>query len=207
MPEFALLSYVVVMTITPGPNNLMLTASGVNFGFRRTIPHLLGISLGVAVLVFCVANLLTLILGGLHSIRLPLALLGCGYLLYLSWKTIRAGRPGQREVNQPLSLIGAALFQWVNPKAWVMALNAGILFMPANTGQSWLAAVVIALTFLVLGLPCICVWAWTGERLRRWLGSERALLCFNLLMGGLMALTALWLLWDELAIYFIAKHV
>ncbi|UGA38615.1 LysE family translocator [Chromobacterium haemolyticum] len=93
MPEFALLSYVAVMSITPGPNNLMLTASGVNFGFRRTIPHMLGISLGCAFQVFLVGSLLSLLLDGIQAARLPLALMGCAYLLWLSWKIARAGQP------------------------------------------------------------------------------------------------------------------
>ena len=198
MPEFALLSYVALMSITPGPNNLMLASSGVNFGFRRTVPHMLGISLGCALQVFIVAMLLAQALGWLASWRLPLAVAGCVYLLWLSWKIARAGRPEAREQARPLGFVGAALFQWLNPKAWVMVLNASILFMPAG-GARLAAALLLALVFAAVNLPCISVWAWGGERLRRWLAAPRALLLYNLTMGALMAVTALWLLYDELA--------
>ncbi|UTH74181.1 LysE family translocator [Chromobacterium sp. IIBBL 290-4] len=197
MPEFALLSYVALMSITPGPNNLMLASSGVNFGFRRTVPHLLGISLGCALQVFIVALLLAQAMGWLASWRLGLAAVGCGYLLWLSWKIARAGQPEGREQARPLGFVGAALFQWLNPKAWVMVLNASILFMPGGNGKL-AAALLLALVFALVNLPCISVWAYAGERLRRWLGSPRALLAYNLTMGGLMAATALWLLVDEL---------
>ncbi|POZ60958.1 LysE family translocator [Chromobacterium alticapitis] len=199
MPEFALLSYVALMSITPGPNNLMLASSGVNFGFRRTVPHMLGISLGCALQVFIVAMLLAQALGWLASWRLPLAVAGCVYLLWLSWKIARAGRPEAREQARPLGFVGAALFQWLNPKAWVMVLNASILFMPAGEGGRLAAALLLALAFALVNLPCISVWAWGGERLRRWLAAPRALLYYNLAMGGLMAATALWLLCDELS--------
>ncbi|ATP28493.1 LysE family translocator [Chromobacterium violaceum] len=199
MPEFALLSYVALMSITPGPNNLMLASSGVNFGFRRTVPHMLGISLGCALQVFIVAMLLAQMLGWLSSWRLPLAVAGCVYLLWLSWQIARSGQPEAREQARPLGFIGAALFQWLNPKAWVMVLNASILFMPAGEGGRWLAALLLALVFAVVNLPCISVWAWGGEKLRRWLSAPRALLLYNLTMGALMAVTALWLLYDELA--------
>ncbi|MGC0154309.1 LysE family translocator [Chromobacterium vaccinii] len=197
MPEFALLSYIALMSITPGPNNLMLASSGVNFGFRRTVPHMLGISLGCALQVFIVGMLLAQMLGWLSSWRPPLAVAGCVYLLWLSWQIARAGRPEAREQARPLSFVGAALFQWLNPKAWVMVLNASILFMPAGGGPL-VAALLLALAFAVVNLPCISVWAWGGEKLRRWLAAPRALLAYNLTMGALMAVTALWLLCDEL---------
>ncbi|MBX9348517.1 LysE family translocator [Chromobacterium vaccinii] len=198
MPEFALLSYVALMSITPGPNNLMLASSGVNFGFRRTVPHMLGISLGCALQVFIVAMLLAQMLGWLSAWRLPLAVAGCVYLLWLSWQIARSGQPEAREQARPLGFVGAALFQWLNPKAWVMVLNASILFMPAGEGGRWLAASLLALAFAAVNLPCISVWAWGGEKLRRWLAAPRALLLYNLTMGALMAVTALWLLYDEL---------
>ncbi|OHX14666.1 LysE family translocator [Chromobacterium sphagni] len=199
MPEFALLSYVALMSITPGPNNLMLASSGVNFGFRRTLPHMLGISLGCGLQVFIVAMLLAQMLGWLQSWRLPLAVAGCVYLLWLSWKIAGSGQPEARQQARPLGFLGAALFQWLNPKAWVMVLNASILFMPAGHAGKAAAALLLALAFAVVNLPCISVWAYGGERLRHWLAAPRALLLYNLLMGGLMAATALWLLYDELA--------
>ncbi|MBM2886434.1 LysE family translocator [Chromobacterium phragmitis] len=198
MPEFALLSYVALMSITPGPNNLMLASSGVNFGFRRTLPHMLGISLGCALQVFIVAMLLAQMLGWLETWRLPLAVAGSVYLLWLSWTLAMAGLPEGRAQARPLGFVGAAMFQWLNPKAWVMVLNASILFMPAKADGRMAAALLLALVFAVVNLPCISVWAWGGEKLRRWLQRPEALLVYNLSMGGMMAATALWLMYDEL---------
>ena len=198
MLEVALLSYVGVMSITPGPNNLMLATSGVNFGFRRTLPHMLGISLGCSMQVFITAGLLAWALHWLNVVRLPLAVAGCLYLLFLSWKIARAAAPQAGEEERPMGFWAAALFQWVNPKAWVMVLNAAILFMPADASQRLQAAAVLALVFALVNLPCISLWAWMGERLRHLLSAARGLLLFNLSMAMLMAGTALYLLLDEI---------
>jgi len=198
MLEVALLSYVGVMSITPGPNNLMLATSGVNYGFRRTLPHMLGISIGCAAQVFITASLLAWVLQWVQAARLPLAVAGCLYLLWLSWKIARSAAPEGGESGKPMSFLAAAMFQWVNPKAWVMVLNASILFMPAAVEARLGAALLLAVIFAVVNLPCISLWAWMGERLRHLLSGARALLLFNLLMGVLMGGTALWLLLDEI---------
>ncbi|MBV8679754.1 MAG: LysE family translocator [Aquitalea sp.] len=198
MLEVALLSYVGVMSITPGPNNLMLATSGVNYGFRRTLPHMLGISIGCSAQVFITASLLAWVLQWVQAARLPLAVAGCLYLLWLSWKIAGAASPQAGQEGRPMSFAAAALFQWVNPKAWVMVLNASILFMPAATSQRLAAALLLAVIFAVVNLPCISLWAWMGERLRHLLASRRGLLMFNLGMGLLMGGTALYLLLDEL---------
>jgi threonine/homoserine/homoserine lactone efflux protein len=198
MLEAALLSYVGVMSITPGPNNLMLATSGVNYGFRRTLPHMLGISLGCSAQVFITASLLAWALQWIQAARLPLAVAGCIYLLWLSWKIARSAAPQGGEGGKPMSFLAAALFQWVNPKAWVMVLNASILFMPAAAETRLSAALLLALVFAVVNLPCISLWAWMGERLRHLLSAAPALLLFNLLMGLLMGGTALCLLLDEI---------
>ena len=198
MLEVALLSYVGVMSITPGPNNLMLATSGVNYGFRRTLPHMLGISIGCSAQVFITASLLAWVLQWVQVARLPLAVAGCLYLLWLSWKIAGAASPQAGQEGRPMSFAAAALFQWVNPKAWVMVLNASILFMPAATSQRLAAALLLAVIFAVVNLPCISLWAWMGERLRHLLASRRGLLMFNLGMGLLMGGTALYLLLDEL---------
>ncbi|WP_374553952.1 LysE family translocator [Aquitalea pelogenes] len=197
MLEFALMSYVGVMSITPGPNNLMLATSGVNYGFRRTLPHMLGISIGCSAQVFITACLLAWALQWVQAARLPLAVAGCIYLLYLSWKIARSAAPQGGETGRPMGFWAAALFQWVNPKAWVMVLNASILFMPASAETRLSAALLMALVFAVVNLPCISLWAWMGERLRHLLSGARGLMLFNLGMGLLMAGTALFLLLDE----------
>ncbi len=192
MIDLPLMTYVATMSVTPGPNNLMLAASGVNFGFRRTLPHMLGVSIQVAI----VASALAWIMVWLDHLRLELVLLGCGYLLWLAWRQARAGQPGAGKSAQPLGFVGAALFQWVNPKAWMMVLNAAILFLPRDGG--WSAVLSLALFSAVINLPCIALWAGMGDRMRFLLRDPRGLRVFNFTMASLLALTALWIMVDEL---------
>ena len=199
MISFALVSYLGVMSVTPGPNNLLLAASGVHFGIRRTIPHVLGISFGVGVQLFLTAVALSVTLQFFQGVSPWLAAAGCLYLLYLSWTIFRASVPKEREGRRPMGFFEAALFQAVNPKAWVMVVNTAILFTPKDLAP-WAGALVLALVSSAVNLPCISVWALTGDRLRRFLATGRGALVFNTSMGILMAGTALWLLADELVL-------
>ena len=196
MTDLPLLTYVATMSVTPGPNNLMLAASGVNFGFRRTVPHMLGISIGHGIQVAIVAGLLAWVMAWLDDMRLGLVLAGCAYLLWLAWRQAQAGQPGGGKSAQPLGFVGAALFQWVNPKAWMMVLNAAILFLPRGGG--WGAALSLALVCALVNFPCIALWAVVGDRLRFRLRDPRALRVFNYAMALLLAATAVWILADEL---------
>jgi threonine/homoserine/homoserine lactone efflux protein len=195
--DFALLSYIGVMSVTPGPNNLLLAASGVHFGFRRTVPHLLGISFGVFVQFFVMNLAFAVTVGLFRGIRPWLAVVGCAYLLHLSWKIFRAGAPEEKEGRKPMRFHEAALFQAVNPKAWIMVVNTALLFTPRNL-DPWTGALVLAAVSATVNLPCVTLWAMTGDRLRRFLASGRAALVFNAAMGALMAGTAVWLLIEEL---------
>lgn len=195
----ALLSYVSLMSVTPGPNNLMLAASGGNFGFRRSIPHLLGISIGHGIQVFIVGMLLAWVMASINTARPILGVIGCAYLLWLSWKIWKAASPEGKEAAKPMSFLAAALFQWVNPKAWVMVLNTVILFLPA--GQNNMIAVIsLAALCALINLPCICVWAWLGDALRQHLLVPARLKLFNGVMAVMMGITALFLLQGELNI-------
>ena len=196
MTDLPLLTYVATMSVTPGPNNLMLAASGVNFGFRRPVPHMLGISIGHGIQVAIVAGLLAWVMAWLDDMRLGLVLAGCAYLLWLAWRQAQAGQPGGGNSAQPLGFVGAALFQWVNPKAWMMVLNAAILFLPRGGG--WGAALSLALICALVNLPCIALWAVVGDRLRFRLRDPRALRVVNYAMALLLAATAVWILADEL---------
>lgn len=193
-------SYIAIMSATPGPNNLMLATSGVTFGLKRTIPHAVGVSIGMLVQLTLVALMLAFIVSWLTAIRLPLAIAGCIYLLWLSWKFFNAGRPEKREHARPMSLTGAAMFQWLNPKAWMMSVNSAILFMPAS-GDILLTAGLLGLIGSLINFPCILIWAITGDQLRRWLNHDRIRFMFNAGMAGLMSLTALWLLVDEWRVF------
>lgn len=194
MTDLPMMTYVATMSVTPGPNNLMLAASGVNFGFRRTVPHLLGISVGHGIQVGIVAGLLAWVMGWLDDLRLELVLTGCAYLLWLAWRQSRAGQPGAGKSAQPLGFFGAALFQWVNPKAWMMALNTVILFLPEAQGGG--AVFSLVLVCVLVNLPCIAVWVVAGDRLRTHLRDPLWLRVFNGTMALLLAATALWVVLD-----------
>ena len=194
MLDLPLLTYMATMSVTPGPNNLMLAASGVNFGFRRTLLHMLGISIGVGIQIVLVAGLLAWVMTWLDALRLPLVFVGCAYLLWLAWRQAGAGQPGSSEKSQPLGFFGAALFQWVNPKAWMMVLNAAILFLPHG---NWTAVLWMAAMSVFVNLPCIAVWAFAGDKLRLTLRDPLALRVFNYTMAAALAATALWIVTDE----------
>ena len=194
MLDLPLLTYMATMSVTPGPNNLMLAASGVNFGFRRTLPHMLGISIGVGIQIVLVAGLLAWVMTWLDALRLPLVFVGCAYLLWLAWRQAGAGQPGNSEKSRPLGFFGAALFQWVNPKAWMMVLNAAILFLPHG---NWTAVLWMAAMSVFVNLPCIAVWAFAGDKLRLTLRDPLALRVFNYTMAAALAATALWIVADE----------
>ncbi len=194
MIDLPLLTYMATMSVTPGPNNLMLAASGVNFGFRRTLPHMLGISIGVGIQIVLVAGLLAWVMTWLDALRLPLVFVGCAYLLWLARRQAGAGQPGNSEKRQPLGFFGAALFQWVNPKAWMMVLNAAILFLPHG---NWTAVLWMAVMSVFVNLPCIAVWAFAGDKLRFKLRDPLAQRVFNYTMATLLAATALWIMADE----------
>lgn len=196
MPDLPLLTYVATMSVTPGPNNLMLAASGVNFGFRRTLPHMLGVSIGHGIQLVFVAGLLGWVMAWLDGLRLGLVAAGCAYLLWLAWRQAHAGQPGGSRNAQPLGFVGAALFQWVNPKTWMMAFNTAILFLPRGGG--WGAALSLALVCIAVNLPCVAVWAGAGGQLRHRLRDPRMLRLFNYAMALLLAATAAWIAADEI---------
>lgn len=195
MIELPLMTYVATMSVTPGPNNLMLAASGVNFGFRRTLPHLLGISAGHGIQVLLTAGALAWVMVWLEQYRLPLIAAGCAYLMWLAWRQMRAGRPGSSRHARPLGFFAAALFQWVNPKAWVMVINVAVLFLPRGAG--WDAALPLALLCALINLPCIALWALAGDRLRLRMRDPGVLMAFNYTMAALLAITSGWILVDE----------
>lgn len=183
-----LIAFAFASSITPGPNNLMLMASGTNFGFRRTLPHMLGISLGHAFMV----TLVGLGLGELYEayprVRLVLQVLASLYLLWLAWKVARAAPPREGEAaGRPFTFLQAAGFQWVNPKAWYMAIYAVTTFMPGGA-QPW-PAVSVALVFACTNFPSIMVWTTLGTQLRRLLTRPHLLRAFNWTMAGLLVLT------------------
>lgn len=187
-------SYVTVMSITPGPNNLLLATSGVNFGLRRTLPMLGGILLGCAVQIALASALLEVLLHWMSQVRLPLTLLGCSYLLWLSWKLYRSSAPEMRASVRPMTVIGGMLFQAVNPKSWLMATNVALLYSASSGVMTTMAG------FMVLNIPCVMVWALMGDRLRHHLQVAWKLKLFNGVMALSLVVTTLWMLNDALRV-------
>lgn len=174
--------FVVVTTITPGPNNTMLLASGVNFGFRRTVPHILGISAGVVVLMLCVGLGLGEAFRHLPILYTVLEAASIAYLLYLAWKIGTSGElKVKRGEHRPMRFHEAIAFQWINPKAWMMVLTAATTIRLSADFN--LNAVVMAALFYVIGLPCICVWAAFGTGVRGFLSNPLRLRAFNIAMA------------------------
>ena len=183
-------------SITPGPNNLMLLASGANFGFRASVPHLLGVSFGFMVLVATVGFGLAEVFARLPWVYAAMRWLGAAYLLYLAWRigTATPPDPSRNETgpSRPMRFLGAVAFQWVNPKAWLMAVSAFSTYVPVASGTLVLLGVV--LLFGVINLPSITAWAWGGAHLQRWLQTRRRAVAFNLLMAALLVASLLPLL-------------
>ncbi|WP_205694499.1 LysE family translocator [Crenobacter cavernae] len=184
-----LAGYAAAMSVTPGPNNVMLTASGVNFGYRRSLPHMLGIGLGCGVQTFLVAVGLGTLFARLPWLHTALQWGGAAYLVYLAIRVARAGEIGRTEGARPLTLIEGAAFQFVNPKAWVMAITTVALFLPAG-GPAWTAGLAISAVLMLVNFPCISVWTLFGVALSRLLSDARYRRAFNGAMALLLVATA-----------------
>ena len=175
----------IASSITPGPNNLMLLASGANFGLRRTLPPTLGISLGHAFMVAMVGLGLMPLFDLLPWLRISLMVVSAAYLLYLAWKIANAAPPEDApQKGRPFTFLQAAGFQWVNPKAWYMAIYAQTNFTTPDA--NWSAAIAVALVFAVVNFPSVAVWAWGGTQLKRFLSPGRRLRVFNSTMALLL---------------------
>ncbi|SPB12710.1 LysE family protein [Caballeronia novacaledonica] len=186
LPAAAL--FALVTTITPGPNNTMLLASGVNFGLKRTVPHVLGISAGMAILMIAVGLGLSQAFERLPWLYTVLEAASVAYLLYLAWKIGTSSSVQMRDGQaRPMRFHEAIAFQWINPKAWMMVLTAATtIHLHASLS---LNAALMALVLVVIGLPCITMWAAFGMSLRRFLANPRWLRIFNITMAALLVLS------------------
>ena len=182
----ALVGFASAMAFTPGPNNIMVTASGVNFGFMRTLPHILGITFGfVVLLVACGAGLGTLF-AAYPPLQAVLKVAGAIYLLWLAWKVATAASTSGGDVNvaRPISFTQAALFQWVNPKAVVAALSAVAIYVrPAHWTSDFGLMLVV---FAVATVLAVAAWTGFGVALRRVLSDPKRAHIFNIAMALLL---------------------
>ncbi|MDT0684254.1 LysE family translocator [Roseicyclus sp. F158] len=179
----ALFGFALASACTPGPNNTMLLASGANFGFRRTLPHMAGVALGFPLMVLAMGLGLSAVFEALPTLAAILKAVSFAYLLYLAWKIATAAPPEEgAEKGRPLSFFQAAAFQWVNPKAWAIALSV----VAAYGAQDVPMLLGIALIFAAAG--CVSTTGWTviGQQATRLLSSRRRLVIFNRIMALLM---------------------
>ncbi|MEM7508160.1 MAG: LysE family translocator [Pseudomonadota bacterium] len=178
---------------TPGPNTVMLASSGATFGWRRTLPHAFGITLGFPVMLMIVALGFGQIFLVVPILATVMAWIGFGVMIWLAWRIARArpGGGGQR-ASRPLSFLQASAFQWVNPKAWAMAIGVGGAFITADAPLR--QALIAGAVFMFAGLSATQGWALFGTAIGRFLGQGNRLAIFNAAMGLLLAACAVWML-------------
>lgn len=186
----ALVLFAFTTSITPGPNNMMLFASGVNFGFRRTIPHMLGIGAGFFSLLLGVGLGLGAVLRTMPLVYLTLKFAGGAYLVWIAWKIATSRSLSEKEgAAHPMSFMSAAAFQWVNPKAWVMAVTAMATY--TIPGLYLASVLIVGCAFALVNVPSVSTWAGFGSALRDWLSDPIRLKWFNITMAILLVLS-LW---------------
>lgn len=188
-----LIGYAFATSVTPGPNNMMLLASGANFGLRRSLPHMLGISGGHAFMVLVMGLGLAQLIHALPQVLLLLKGVAVIYVIWLAWKIANSAAPQAAKTGgKPLTFLQAAAFQWVNPKAVAMAISAVTVY---GGDGSFAAIALVALVFASVNLPSVSVWTAAGEVLRQFLSNPWRLRVFNGSMAGLLILSMLPVLW------------
>lgn len=187
VPLISLLLFAFAGAVTPGPNNMISAGSGAAFGFRRTLPQIWGVAVGFTVMVIAVGLGLGAVFSALPFLHGALKIVGAAYLLWLAWKIANAGGPaGGTALEQPFTLLQSALFQWVNPKAWTIALS----IVPAFTtigGDLVTEVVIIAVVSGFISLPCLSLWAGFGVLLSQAFSEPRQQRIVNRSMAALVA--------------------
>ena len=179
----AVVIFSTVMAFTPGPNNAMLASSGARFGLARTLPHVGGVTLGFPVMIFLVGLGLASILLASPLLQLAMKSVSCAYLLWMAFQIARSDSTKESSGRgKPLTFLQAAAFQWINPKAWLMAVGAISAYTTAGGRLYWEVAIIAAVS-LVVSIFSTLTWAAFGAGIRRWLRSATALRCFNIAMA------------------------
>ena len=184
-----LISYCFVMSITPGPNNLMLTASGANFGYRLTLPQVMGCVMGNVVLTLVACNGLGQLFVAFPLAQVILRTGGAVYLVWLAWKLSRS-RLGDAQALRPLAFMEGVMFQAFNPKSWIRAITIASVFMPAGV-DPLVAGLGVSGIGAIVGFPCISMWALFGVAMRGVLADPRRQRVFNLAMAAALVVLAL----------------
>jgi threonine/homoserine/homoserine lactone efflux protein len=202
-PLFALTLFAFVSSITPGPNNLMLLASGVNFGFKATIPHMLGIGIGFGIMLLAVAMGFMQAFTLVPWLRTVMKWAGIAYLTWMALGLVRAAHEHQSDLAngenskkvKPMSFFAAAAFQWINPKAWWMVVSMGSTYLPADPSLALL--LLAAGIFVVVNIPTVSLWTYMGTHMRRWLSNRKQLLFFNYTMAILLMASLLPIVFEK----------
>lgn len=191
----AMAMFAFVTSVTPGPNNMMLLASGVNFGVKRTLPHWLGVSLGHFVMLLLVGAGLESLLKAYPFVYQVMKVVGFAYLVYLAWGVARSGAPERNgeEATKPISFLGAAAFQWVNPKAWIMSIGYFSNYMPTDASLTFV--VFTCMMFSAINFPSVGLWVWLGAKLEYYLQQNTARRFFNWTMALLLVISMIPVLW------------
>lgn len=189
----ALVTFSVVSSGSPGPNNLLLWASGAAFGFRPTMPHIVGTALGIGVLALIAAAGLAAIVSAVPTLAVVMKIAASAYLLYLAWQVAGAHALERGELARPLSVVQAAAFQAINPKGWIFALGAIGAFRPAELPVVP-GSLLVAATMTAIVIPTAALWAAAGGWLGRLLDSERSRRVVSLVLAVLLAVSvvAIW---------------
>src|SRR5262245_35880038 len=183
-----LVLFAAAVTLTPGPNVVLVTASAANFGFRRTVPQMLGITFGFGTMVLAPGLGLAGVVHAEPRLHVALKYAGAAYLLYLAWRIARADAAGAAARAKPIGFIEATLFTWMNPKAWVSALGAAAAFTTVGGDLLWESAV-ISIVLAAFCLLSTVLWAGFGAVIGRYLAAPRVRKAFNWSMAGLLALS------------------
>jgi len=187
---FSFIIYCFVTSVTPGPNNIMLASSGITFGFKRSIPHILGIGFGFGLMVILVGLGLGTLISTSPVLFTGMKVLGIAYLLYLAYQIYHSDSINtQSSQIKPLSFLGAALFQWVNPKAWIMIMGAVTAYTSAQSSIGlflW-----IGFIYGVVSIPSVGIWAYIGESFQRFANNPKKIKWFNQAMAVLLVISVI----------------
>ncbi len=194
-PWLAFAAFAFAASVTPGPNNVMIAASAANHGVARTVPHMVGIAFGFGLMLLAAGFGLAAPLTAFRAVQSVLRWVGAVWLLVLAWRIATAAPPGEGGGGPPLGFVGGAMFQLVNPKAWLLTLGVATAWIAADrpVAPQVLAAVMV---FVAVTVPCCLIWASLGAASSRLLNSPGRLRAFNVAMAVLLVVSMIPVLFE-----------
>lgn len=196
---FAVLLFCISTSVTPGPNTIMLMTSALNYGIRKTLPHYWGVCVGFAVMLTGIALGLGTLFTQFPWLHQLIKWAGAAYLVFLAWKIANAGEPGAASLARPLTFLQAAAFQWVNPKAVIIAIGAIATYTTPGE-NAFLQSMLIVVIFFVVGLFTMAVWLLFGLAMQRLVHAPVVVRVFNVTMALLLVLSVVPMLMSELPV-------